>query len=443
MRSHEPNSIVRRTLESVIFDSVSVRNSGGSNRNSGGSNRNSGGSNRNSGGSNRNSAGSNRNSYGSTRNSAGSHRNSYGSTRNSVGSTRNSLGSTRNSNGRSRTPGVEISTNGMMNNLSMNNSLGPPTAPTLEQKPSFDPTGEVTGHVVPQRASSVISMSPLAMVHENHSEHGRHRAGERSEQGKGDDHLQSQSQPQPQPQPQPQQQGRPSFDPNRESTITSTIRAVGREAQIKSEESAAAIAAAAAAVEAAEAEPPQRVCPEVATTWFMNSAPGQRPEVIMRDSSRDRESTVARIFNAAPPRSSGQLWEAGGVGEGAREWDEGNGREGRDSAGSVSSTARTVASWDSSQASNLRQAANSAATVTAWGLPEQQQQQQQQQPCRGEGLGPQSMVSESPPASAVMDASPSQEGTSEGAEVFTRPSLERMGSLSWVKKPAPSRRPTM
>lgn len=221
--------------------------------------------------------------------------------------------------------------------------------------------------------------------------------------------------------------------------------------------------------------------------------PHGTPNTMARETSR--ESTTARIFNAAAARpaaatagttaasaaagvggiggSGGVGSGGGGVGVGAGVGGVGDGVSGvgggvwemsgggvqtsqswgsrKDSAETCSvtsartsttsvttSTTSTAVHWDASlqahpvQLTAAAASAGPSAVTTASTWGLETELLQV-----GEGLSPQ--VSMSPPTSSVTSSPTSPADT----EAFTRPALGRMSSLMWLTEPTPSRRPTM
>ncbi|CAN0335775.1 unnamed protein product, partial [Ectocarpus sp. 4 AP-2014] len=100
-------------------------------------------------------------------------------------------------------------------------SIPPTSAPTFGQQPSFDPMreplGDGSGLLGGMMQPAVIASSPLSSVGAGTgagTDTGMSSSGQLERGGDGNNHQRGR-----------QQEGRPSFDPNRESSIAAGIRA--------------------------------------------------------------------------------------------------------------------------------------------------------------------------------------------------------------------------
>lgn len=277
-----------------------------------------------------------------------------------------------------------------------------PHPPTLQQKPSFDPVGAVdsdsggsnapgrppfeqqasfdpAGDVGGANGALMAAMTPPAVVD-----------GSPLSMAGGQ---------------QPAPMSRPSFDPNRESPIAAGIRAAGGDESRR--------------------DVGDTVMSTVEVKGEVHGGVG-----VGQAGSVSRGTAVARIFGSAqagrapdraPAGGVSRSWEIGDMPSGAPNWNEG--RHSADGA----------VRWESIRGNHApaRAALPATAVTTAsnWGMTTPRQQ----------GADNRAHVSLSPPVpSATSSPTPGRE-----PEVFRRPTLGRMASLSWVKEPPPSRRPTM
>lgn len=277
-------------------------------------------------------------------------------------------------------------------------------APVFGQQASFDPIGDVSGvnsGLMPagMLQPAVIAPSPVTSA-----------TGGGGQQKHGGDHNEQQSQQ--------KHVSRPSFDPNRESSIASGIRAAGQESPRINGQRAGGATTVVGGVKGG------------------GGGSGAAPSGVSRETSRG--STAARIFNSVPVRSTtpgGAAAAAGDTSGYHQAWANG----GRESSADSAATAPDSSAVHWVMPSSRQQAAASASTATtttSWGMP------QPQGPCGRDdvgGLGDAQVVASPPSSSAA--SSPSAQAR--GAQVFSRPALGRMGSLQWLTEPTASRRPTM
>eukprot|EP00752_Nemacystus_decipiens_P004304 g3933.t1 len=285
----------------------------------------------------------------------------------------------------------------------------PPLPPMFGQQASFDPTRDPSGansDLVPgMMQPAVIAPSPVTSATPEH----------------GGDHGEEQQQLHQ------KQASRPSFDPHRESSINlaTGMRSTGQASSgVTGQGGAAGGANTAAGGNAGAAA----------------GGSGAHPSGVSRESSRG--STAARIFNSVPVRTPTP--GAAAAGDASGYWGANGARESGGDSGATAPDG-SAAQWvtpstqQQASASASASAASTAVTTTSstWGMPHQPQGPRGQDVLGG--LGDAQVVTSPPSSSAT--SSPSAQAR--GAQVFSRPSLGRMGSLQWLTEPAASRRPTM
>lgn len=283
----------------------------------------------------------------------------------------------------------------------------PLTAPMFGHQASFDPTKEPSGAnsgLVPgMMQPAVIAPSPVTAAI---------GGGGGGQQEHGGDHNEEQ-------QPQQKHVSRPSFDPNRESSIATGIRAAGQESSRINGQGAGG-----------------------ANTAVGGISRTATPSGVSRETSRGSTSTAARIFNNSVPARSPTPGGAAAAGDASgyhQAWANGGRESSADSAATAPDGSAVHWVRPSSQQQQQQSAVSAASTATTsstWGLPHPQD-------TRGQddvgGLGDAQMAASPPSSSAT--SSPSAQARA--AQVFSRPALGRMGSLQWLTEPTASRRPTM
>lgn len=355
------------------------------------------------------------------------------------------------------------------NNNNTDNAV--PPRPTLEQQASFDPmrepSGVTSGLISDMAQPAVIAASPLSSAGGAPRDHGVDGVSSRIDNHHHHHHQQDEARP----------ASRPSFDPNRQSSIADGIRAAGGGG---GGAGSPRISGPAGGGGARGAGPPRPVSGNgVSQAAFISGVAGaagggtaSQSGSMSRESSRG--STAKRIFKSAPPPARrtavcGTVDDSGRFHEG---WATANGSgrvnsadstgtvgppvsaavdvpAARPDSGSNSNGSQDPVHWvlPSSQAVASASGAGgaTAAVASPWGLPPPDQLRHLTGPPREqqEGDGRAGLGGGGGMASAVTTSSASSSPSTQGAQVFSRPQLGRMGSLQWLTEPTPSRRPTM
>eukprot|EP00903_Cladosiphon_okamuranus_P014074 g13081.t1 len=270
----------------------------------------------------------------------------------------------------------------------------PPLAPLFGHQASFDPMRDPSGsssELVPGvMQPAVIAPSPVISA----------TGGGGGQQERGGDHNEEQERQQ-------KHVSRPSFDPLRESSMTSGIRAAGQESsRINGQGTGGAN-----------------------TVGGAGAGARAVPSAVSRETSRG--STAARIFNSVPTRPSnpGAAWANGGRESGA------------DSAAAATApTDGSAMHWvmPSSQQQQEQQPVAATTTSSTWGMPQQGPRGQDE----SRGIGDAQAVA-SPPSSSSSSSPSAQARSAQGSQVFSRPAMGRMESMQWLTEPNASRRPTI